>query len=254
MKIVAITQARYGSSRLKAKVLKKINQETILDIHIKRIKKSKLINEIVVATTDEAESDLIVEIADRNKVLSYKGSVNDVLDRFYQASKIVKPDIIVRVTSDCPLIDANEIDKVINVLLQTKCDYASNTMQPTLPDGMDAEVLTYSALEKAYNEATLKSDREHVTPYIWRNSSFKGGNLFESQNIFNDKDYSNYRLTVDNEEDFLVIKKLVEVLGINCNWKEYVDFLDKNPTIKAINSGLKRNEGYQKSLIEDKKK
>jgi spore coat polysaccharide biosynthesis protein SpsF len=253
MKIVAITQARYGSSRLKAKVLRKINEDTILDIHLKRIKKSKLINEIVVATTDEAESDLIVEIANKNKVLSYKGSVNDVLDRFYQASKLVKPDIIVRITSDCPLIDANEIDKVINQLLISKCDYVSNTMQPTLPDGMDAEVFTFKALEKAHAEATLKSDREHVTPYIWRNSTFKGGNLFVSQNVFNDKDYSNYRLTIDNEEDFLVIKELVETLGINCNWKEYVEFLDKNPHIKAINSEIKRNEGYEKSLIEDKK-
>jgi spore coat polysaccharide biosynthesis protein SpsF (cytidylyltransferase family) len=251
MKIIAVTQARYGSTRLQGKVLKEIQGMTLLDIHLERILQSKKITKLKIATTNEDKAEKIIEIATKHHIETYKGSIDDVLERFYFCLKNEKPDYVVRITSDCPLIDPMIIDKVISVCLSSDYDYVSNTLIPTYPDGMDVEVFKFSALEKAYNEATLKSDREHVTPYIWRNSSVKGGKLFSSFNVANKYDYSNYRLTVDTLEDFQVIRALIESNGINKGWKEYINFLDKNPNIKNLNINNVRNEGYQKSLLND---
>lgn len=251
MKILAITQARYGSTRLPAKILKKVGEETLLEIHLKRILLSKKITKLIVATTNEDGAENIVDIAKNKSVDTYQGSIDDVLDRFYNAAITYNPDYVVRLTSDCPLIDPVEIDKVIEACIHSDNDYVSNTLNPTFPDGVDVEVFKFKALEKSFNEAELKSDREHVTPYIWRNSSFKGGCLFKSENITNDKDYSSYRLTVDTAEDFEVIKKVIENLGTNKSWQDYVQFLDKNEDIKKINEHYRRNEGYQKSLLND---
>lgn len=166
MKIVAVTQARYSSTRLPAKVLKKVGDETLLDIHLQRVLKATKITTLVVATTIEDGSDEIVRVARRNGIECYRGSINDVLGRFYFAVKDMSPDYVVRVTSDCPLIDPHVIDHVITTCISAGCDYASNTLKPTYPDGIDTEVFRFSALERAYNEALLKSEREHVTPYI----------------------------------------------------------------------------------------
>jgi len=231
MKILAITQARYGSTRLPGKILKSVSGKTLLEIHLIRILKSQRISKL--------------------KIDSYKGSIDDVLERFYFTALPEKPDYIVRLTSDCPLIDHREIDKVIDFCISNNVDYASNTLTPTFPDGIDVEVFKFSALKKAYEEATLKSDREHVTPYIWRNSTEKGGNVFTSTNVFNFQDYSNYRITVDTDKDFVVIKKIIEELGIDKSWFDYISFLDNNEDIKTINAEYKRNEGYSKSLKND---
>lgn len=251
MKIVAVTQARYGSTRLPAKVLKRVGGETLLDIHLHRILKSSKISSLIVATTVEAGSDEIVRIAKRNGVGCYRGSVNDVLERFYFAVKDLCPDYVVRLTSDCPLIDPQVIDYVITTCITTGCDYASNTLKPTYPDGMDAEVFRFSALEKAYYEAALKSEREHVTPYIKKNSSFNGGSLFTSINVESVIDYSGYRITVDTQEDFEVIKRLLENVGKEADWMEYIKYLDSNKDIKVLNGDHKRDEGYIKSLLND---
>lgn len=251
MKIIAVTQARYGSTRLPAKVLMEVSGETLLETHLKRIQKSKLITDLVIATTTEEGSEKIVEIADKLNLPSYRGSINDVLDRFYQAIINEKPDYVVRITSDCPLIDPEIIDEVIDIGINSGCDYVSNTLDPTYPDGMDCECFKFSALEKAWKEATLKSDREHVTPYIWRNSSYKGGSLFKSVCKKNDKDLSAIRLTVDNIEDFEVIKVLIDALGTDKSCKDYVEFLNNHKDIANLNSSYKRNEGYAKSLLND---
>lgn len=250
-KVVAITQARVGSTRLPAKILKEINGKTLLQIHLERISKATLVNELRVATTDEEGSDKIVEIADRLGIKFFKGSVNNVLDRFYQTALIDKPDYIVRLTSDCPLIDPSTIDSIIHRIIGTDYDYVSNTMIPTFPDGIDVEVFRFSALFRAVNEATLKSDHEHVTPYIWRNSTVKGGSLFKSLNIYNDIDLSSERITVDTIEDLEVIKYLIENLGDNKSFIDYVNFLQMNPQIRQKNIFHKRNEGYEKSLLKD---
>ena len=251
MKIIAVTQARYGSTRLPAKVLKKVGKDTLLDIHLQRILASKKISKLIVATTNEIGSKEIVHIAANNGVSAYCGSINDVLERFYFAVKDYQPDYIVRLTSDCPLIDPNVIDTVIENCIISGVDYASNTLKPTFPDGQDVEVFRFLALKKAYEDAVLKSEREHVTPYIKKNSTFNKGNIFTSLNIESDWDCESYRMTVDTQEDFEVIKNLIINLGKNASWKDYVNYLDEHETIKKINSNHKRDEGYVKSLLQD---
>lgn len=251
MKIIAVTQARVGSTRLPAKILKEVNGETLLETHLKRILKSKRITSLKVATTNEAGSERIVSIADNVGAEAYKGSVNDVLDRFYQTVREEKPDYVIRLTSDCPLIDASIIDHVIDLAIKSGADYVSNTLDVTYPDGMDCECFKFSSLEKAWKEATLKSDREHVTPYIWRNSTIKGGDMFRSECLRNSEDWSDIRITVDTPEDFEVIKSILEELGPSKNCEEYVEYIKKHKEISDINSSLGRNEGYEKSLKQD---
>lgn len=251
MKILAITQARYGSTRLPAKILKEVNGKTLLELHLERILQSKLISKLKVATTTEEGAEYIVEISKKLNVETYQGSINDVLKRFYFAAKDEQPDYVVRLTSDCPLIDAQVIDKVIENCLESGSDYASNTLLPTYPDGVDVEVFKFSALEKAYYEADLKSDREHVTPYIWRNSTFKGQTMFKSINVENEVDLSKHRITVDTIEDFLLIKALIENLGTDKSFVTYINYLESYPELKELNNLHVRNEGYDKSLLND---
>lgn len=254
MKILAITQARIGSTRLPEKILKTINGESLLEIHLKRVLQSKLITKLKVATTIEPDAEKIVAVANKVGVEVHKGSVNNVLDRFYQTAKAENPDWVVRLTSDCPLIDPIVIDRVIQFAINNDLDYASNTLDPTYPDGIDTEVFKFSALEKAVNEARLTSELEHVTPYIWKNSTYKGSSIFKSDNVRNNKDYSSIRLTVDTIEDFMVIENLVQLLGNDRPWMDYVEALEKHPEIKDLNDHFTRNEGYEKSLIKDNTK
>lgn len=252
MNILAITQARYGSSRLPGKVLKTVdNGKTLLEIHIERILKSKQITKLYIATTEEPEAKGIVELADKMKVGSYCGSLTNVLDRFYQIVVKEKPDYVVRLTSDCPLIDAEIIDQVILAAVEGNYDYVSNTLKPTYPDGLDVEVFKFTAIEKAWKDAQLDSDKEHVTPYIWRNSSFHQANLFSSFAVENAVDYSAVRLTVDEMNDFLLVKQLLNALGDNKGWKEYVDYLTSHPELARLNNTITRNEGYLNSLKKD---
>jgi spore coat polysaccharide biosynthesis protein SpsF (cytidylyltransferase family) len=252
MKILAITQARVGSTRLPSKILKKIKGKTLLEIHLNRIQQSKLITKLKVATTIEPEDLKIVEICNSLGIEVYRGSVNNVLERFYLTAYNESPDWVVRLTSDCPLIDPVEIDKVIQYAITNDLDYVSNTLQPTFPDGLDTEVFRFKILEKALKEAKLTSELEHVTPYIWKNSSFNGGSLFSSGCVINDIDYSSVRLTVDTPEDFVVIEKLVELLGTKKPWLDYVIALQGHPDIGNINEHFTRNEGYEKSINNDK--
>jgi spore coat polysaccharide biosynthesis protein SpsF len=252
MKILAITQARIGSTRLPAKILKTINGVSLLEIHLKRIQQSKLISKLKVATTVEPDADRIVTICDKIGIEVYKGSVQNVLDRFYQTALPEKPDLVVRLTSDCPLIDPIEIDYVIRNAMIKNLDYVSNTLKPTFPDGIDIEVFKFSALEKAMEEAKLISELEHVTPYIWKNSTYMGGNVFTSDCIMYKEDYSGVRLTVDTIEDFFVIEQLIEILGADKPWLDYVKALQDHPEIKKMNDNFTRNEGYEKSIKSDK--
>ena len=248
MKIIGVTQARIGSSRLPGKVLLSVNNKTLLEYHLERAFQSKFVNKWIVATTNEVDSDLICEISYKLSIVSYKGSLNDVLDRFYNAVKDEKPDYVVRITSDCPLIDPHIIDQVVKTCLEEKSDYVSNTLIPTFPDGMDVEVFTFNALEKAWKESVLSSEREHVTPYIWKNSSFFDKTLFTSYNVKSDTDFSNIRLTVDQKEDFELIRILIETFGSDKSYLEYIDYLQKNQNLFNLNSKIIRNEGFMKSL------
>lgn len=254
MKILAITQARYGSTRLPAKILKEVNGQTLLEIHLRRILKSKLISKLKIATTNEEGSKYIVAVADKVGVEYFKGSVEDVLSRFYGTAEPEAPDYVVRLTSDCPLIDPVVIDETIQYCIENNVDYA-RTDAACFPDGLDTEVFKFSALVQAYKEANLSSEREHVTPYIWKNSTAWGGEKFTSlklQNKYGIYDASEYRITIDEPEDFEVIKALIESLGTDKEWKEYIDYLLAHEEIKKINSNFGYNEGYEKSIKNDK--
>lgn len=254
MNVIVVTQARSGSTRLPNKVLLKIKGKTLLQIHIDRIKQAKQVDDIFIATTIKISDNLIADLAESLRVKHYRGSEDDVLDRFYQTVKNIKPDFIVRLTSDCPLIDPHLLDEVIYKAKQENLDYYSNIIEELYPDGQDIEVFKFSALEKAWLEANLKSDREHVTPYIRNNSSYKGGKLFKSSNHGLDENYNHVRLTVDEPQDLEVVRHLINDLGFDKDWKTYADYYLNNINIKELNNNVIRNEGYQKSIDKEIKK
>lgn len=248
MRIVVVTQARSGSTRLPNKVLRKIGGKTLLQIHIERIKQAKLIDDIYIATTTNTSDDVIEDLAKELQVKYYRGSENDVLDRYYQTIKEVQPDFIVRLTSDCPLIDPNLIDEVVNAAKSQNLDYYSNGLVENYPDGQDIEVIKFDALEKAWKSALLVSEREHVTPYIRKNSTYFGQSLFTSNNHDLDTNYNHVRLTVDEQNDFEVVKLLIKDLGLNKDWRTYADYYLSNENIRTLNKNIVRNEGYLKSI------
>ena len=255
MKVLAITQARYGSTRLPAKILKEVDGQTLLEIHLRRILRSTGIDRLKIATTDEEGSRFITAVADKVGVEYFKGSVDDVLSRFYGTAEPEHPDYVVRLTSDCPLIDPEVIDDVIKYAVEHDCDYV-RTDPDSFPDGLDTEVMKFSALERAYKEADMVSEREHVTPFIWKNGSAEGGRIFKSFKLQNKAGRycaSEYRITIDEAEDFEVLKSLIQVLGTEKGWKEYIDYLEVHPGLKNINSRFGYNEGYDKSIRNDKK-
>ena len=250
MEIVIITQARVGSTRLPGKIFKKIDDLTLMDIHLQRLKQSTVFNKIVVATTFETGVEQIIDIAKYNEVDYFQGSTEDVLDRFYNAVKDDKPDFVVRVTSDCPLIDPQLIDEVVNKTISENLDYCSNQLLEEYPDGQDIEVFKFVALEMAWNQAKLISEREHVTPFIKNNSSFKKGNQFISDNFSCDGNFNHIRMTVDDQKDFDAVELLINQLGTNLSWIDYTNYIINNPE-KFNNQSTIRNEGYLKSLKND---
>lgn len=254
MKVLAITQARYGSTRLPAKILKEVDGKTLLEIHLRRILQARCISGLKIATTDEEGSRFIVAVADKVGVSYHKGSVDDVLSRFYCTAAPEQPDWVIRFTSDCPLIDPTIIEDIVAFAVAHDYDYV-HTDPRCFPDGLDTEVMRFSALEKACKEARLTSEREHVTPYIWKNGSARGGSLFKTYDFQNKEgvyDASDYRITIDEPEDFEVLKALIQALGPERYWKEYIDYLLAHPEIRRMNSKFGYNEGYDKSLQNDK--
>lgn len=242
-RIIAITQARTGSTRLPRKVLLTINGQTLLQIHLDRVSKSKTIDEVIVATTEKETDEPIMNIAQELGYKCYRGSENDVLDRYYQAAKESSAEVIVRITSDCPLVDPDLIDTIVNAHLVHGTDFTSNIVKRTFPDGMDVEVFSFQALEKAWKEASLPSDREHVTYYIWKNSDLLNGKKFTSLNITaeNNQNLSHIRLTLDYPEDKELLEKLIEIDGIEKSWNDYVKTLLKNPSLLEINKSVNSN-------------
>jgi spore coat polysaccharide biosynthesis protein SpsF len=250
LKTILITQARVGSTRLPAKVLKEINGRSLLKIHLDRLKKCKKVTEIIVATTDNDKDEVIYNKALEWGLKASRGSESDVLDRFYQSVKDQSPDWIVRVTSDCPLIDSMLVDKVISFVQENNMDYGSNMLIEHFPDGQDIEVFKFSCLKKAWKNAKLLSEREHVTPYIINNSNGKGSDLFKAINYPCFSDFSKIRMTVDEIVDFKLIKILIEKLGVEKSWLDYTNYIIDN-NLDKINNNIIRNEGLLKSLKKD---
>jgi len=246
--ILAIVQARVSSSRLPGKVVKDLCGRPMLAWELERIQKSKMIDQVVLATSSESSDDAIEEIFGEDFQV-YRGSLDDVLDRFYYAAKDYEPEHVVRLTGDCPLIDPEVIDQVIESHINNKNDYTSNCRPPTFPDGMDVEIFRFECLKTAWEKAKLPSEREHVTPYIAKAmSEIKKGN-FE-----NATDLSSLRLTVDEPEDFAVVEKLLSDFlsrDVEVSLTSILEYLDKKPEILNFNKNISRNEGSLKSLQKD---
>lgn len=247
--ILAILQARVSSSRLPGKVLMPLLGVPMLLREIERIGRASLIDQLLVATSNDASDDPISRLCRDNGILCYRGSLEDVLDRYYQAAKLSSPEHVVRLTGDCPLIDPEVIDQVARFYLDGAYDYASNTVTPTFPDGLDVEVFRFSCLEDAWREANLPSQHEHVTPFIHRQPErFKIG-CFKQE-----PDLSRLRWTVDEAEDFEFVKQVYEALYRDNPafvMDDVLHLLKSRPELLAINARFQRNEGYQKSLAKD---
>jgi len=251
---LAILQARMSSSRLPNKVLKKVNKKELLLYEIERIQRSKKIDKLIIATSNDKSDDILEEFCILNNIECFRGSLDDVLSRYYDCAKKFKEDNnienlnIIRVTGDCPVIDFIVIDEVITAFENGNYDYTSNTLSPTYPDGMDIEVCKFEVLEYAYTNATLKSDREHVTLYI------KNSDKFKKYNYKARVDFSHLRLTVDEQNDFDLIENILENLypkNKNFTYLDIVAYMTQNPNLLFINSDIGRDEGLAKSLKED---
>jgi len=248
-KIIALLQARTDSTRLPGKVLKRLLDVPMIIQELQRIAKSKYINKLILATSDENSDDELSETILKNGFNLYRGSKNNVLKRFIDSVEefnLKDDDIIVRLTGDCPVHDASIIDETISAFLTHTCDYLTNCIKPIYPDGLDVEVFTYLALKTTYNLATKPSQLEHVTPFI------RDSGLFNTINLNKKPIHPEWRLTVDELDDFIVIEKIYNHFNnSNFTFKELVLYLEKNLDIININSHIGRNEGYLKSLKED---
>ena len=241
MQFSIIIQARLGSTRLSGKILKNYKNYNLLNVLIKRLKRSKKVKDIIIVTTRLKEDDKIVKFCQSNSIKFFRGSENNVLNRYYNASKKYNVKNIIRITSDCPLIDPIILDKMIIEFKKKKLDYLSNTYpEPsTYPDGMDIEIFTFNSLKLANRYSNKKSEKEHVTVYIRKNSKFK---TFRTDLM---KDKSNYRLTVDYLKDFNLFKKIIDqfkqkIFFVSMN--EIIKFLDRNPRLIKYQKKILRNE------------
>jgi spore coat polysaccharide biosynthesis protein SpsF len=249
-RVVLITQARIGSSRLPAKVTKEISGISLLEIQLLRVMQCQLVNQIVVATPEGNGQRPIHEICNKLGVEFFEGSESNVLERYYFAAKKHKAEWVVRITSDCPLIDPKLIDQIIKKVIAENKDYGSNTLVETYPDGQDVEVFRFKVLEDARKKVELNSDKEHVTPYIKRNCETNLGSIYSSISVVNDVDYSNIRMTVDEKQDFDAINLLVNKLGFDASWIVYADYISNNFS-EFSNQKIIRNEGYLRSIQKD---
>ena len=238
MKIVAVIQARMGSTRLPGKVLKQLVGVPSIEILLARLARSKYVNEICLATTTSSENDILCNKVQNLGYRVVRGSETDVLERFWEAAIVTCADVIVRITGDCPLVDPRLVDDVIRFFLRSNSDYTTNTDPPTFPDGLDVEVFTMSSLEAAHRGAVSNYDREHVTPFI-RNGNFSKANFkyFE--------DFSAFRVTLDELDDLNLLQAVFEHFrpDIHFGFEEVISYLNKNPELVQTNSRLERNEG-----------
>jgi spore coat polysaccharide biosynthesis protein SpsF len=247
--IGCIIQARTNSKRLPKKILKNLDEKyNILEYVINQLKSSKKIDKIIIATTLSKQDEIIVNFAKKYNYEYFRGSENDVLDRFYQCAKKFNLDIIVRITSDCPLIDPNIVDKVIKKFMSTNNDYVTNTFPRTFPKGLDVEIFDFTVLTHMWKNAILPSEREHVTQFLHNNKKFKIGNFKNRQNL------SDLRWTIDYEEDYQFLCKIIQkIQNRPILMNDVLKILESEPELKEINSNIDPNEGLKKSQEEDEK-
>ena len=248
-KVVALLQARTDSSRLPKKVLKNILGKPMILHQLQRTLNSRYLDQLMLVTSDEKSDDTLAQIVMDAGFKVFRGSKNDVLERFEHAVEYLglnEHDIVVRLTGDCPLHDAAIIDESIEAFMDSRCDYLANCVEPVYPDGLDVEVFSVKSLQRAYKNATLPSQREHVTPFI------RESGLFNVCHLEKEPRYQHWRLTVDESKDFELIQNIYEHFGKTCfSFDEIVLYLQEKQNLLKINSNIKRNEGYIKSLKED---
>ncbi|MCD6558920.1 MAG: glycosyltransferase family protein [Palaeococcus sp.] len=242
-KVLCIIQARMSSTRLPGKVLKEVKGKPLLAYMIERIMPSKEVNKMIVATSQDSSDNPIVDWCTENHVEFFRGSLNDVLDRFYQCAISLNPipDIIVRLTADCPLHHYMVVDFAIDYFLSNRFDYFTNSFEPYYEDGFDVEVFTLDALRKAWESATRQAEREHVTLWIRNNSMFRRG--FRKY-----RDEYRFKLSVDSQNDFLLVKKILEDLyDLNHFFTidDVISLLKEHPEYLEINKESIINEGLE---------
>ena len=249
MKIISIIQARMSSSRLPGKVLMPLVKKPVLWHVVDRVRACKTISEVVVATSTDQTDDAIEAWCQGASISCYRGSLNDVLDRYYQAAKLHKADAVVRITADCPAVDPTIVDEVVQGYLAGEYEFYG--LAGEFPDGLDCTVFAFAALQRAWQEATLPSEREHVGPYIEKHPEiFKSGALKKFTGL------SHHRWTLDEPRDYEFLKAVFSRLHMEDRpflAHELLALLENEPELTQTNSNIVRNEGYLKSLIEDRK-
>ena len=248
-KVTCIIQARTRSERLPNKVLKEIENLPMICHIINRVKKAKNIDQIILATSNTETDKILLDIAKKFKIIGFAGDEKDVLDRFYNAAITYAANPIVRITGDCPLVDPILLDKMVEFYQANDYDYMSNTIERTFPDGLDIEIFSSEVLKISNKEAKWLSEREHVTPYILKNQ-----NDFRIYNYKNKQNLSNLRWCVDEEDDLIMIRKIFQEMRPNqfFSTDDALKIILKRPDISKINSGIMTNEGYEKSLKNDR--
>lgn len=247
--ILAILQARASSTRLPGKVLKPILGKPMLARQLERVRRARLLDRLIVATSSDPSDDPIEVLCRNEGVECYRGKLDDVLDRFYQAAAPLHPEHVVRLTGDCPLADPAIIDQVCAFYLEGGFDYATNALQPTFPDGLDVEICRFEFLEQAWREAVLPSHREHVTPFIHKNPQ-----RFRIGHFRGNTDLSHLRWTVDEPDDFTLVSNIYEALypADPCfDTVAILELLEQHTEWKTANTTHQRNEGGKKSLLAD---
>jgi spore coat polysaccharide biosynthesis protein SpsF len=250
--ILVVVQARMGSSRLPGKVLREVCGRPLLALQVERMRRSRRADRILVATPDTPADQPLATLSRDLGLTCFQGSENDVLDRFYQACRSVgleDADAVVRVTADCPLLDPDLMDEIIGAHLAGDYDYVTNTLPPSYPDGLDVEVLRFAALARAWREAELPSDREHLTRFIRRRPE-----QFRHHNLAHDPDLSALRWTVDQEEDLRFVTQVFEhfqPVGTAFSWRDVLALVEQRPDIAGLNRGIARNAGVQSALARD---
>lgn len=246
---VAIIQARMGSSRLPGKVLADICRKPMLWHVIRRTNQSRFITYLVVATSHLSEDDPIAEHCRRENVECFRGSEQDVLDRYYQSAVHYGARDVVRITADCPLLDPNIVDLVIDMYQSGNYDYVSNLMPRTFPIGLSAEVFSFDTLESAWREAKWQSEREHVTPYIMNHPEY-----YRLGNVVRGDDLSSLRWTVDESRDLEFVRSVYSRFANDSfGMDEIIELLARRPELTKINEGIGHDDNYKKSLREDRK-
>ena len=246
MRTEIYVQARMGSTRLPGKVMKPVLGKPLLEYLIERLHRVKEADDCAILTTTNPRDDVLVNFCEKLGVACYRGPEEDVLERYYRVALERKPDAIVRITSDCPLIDPDEVDKVIRTFQESfpTYDYVSNSIERTYPRGLDAEIFSYNALEQAFYEAKAPFEREHVTPYIYNHPK-----LFRFKNVSANEILNSHRWTVDTEEDFMLIRLILESLypgNPNFKMQDILNLLKLHPEWSLINAHI-----IQKALPTD---